>query len=111
MLTAWLYLFSAGLFEIGFTTCMKLSKDFTHLWYTLGFVVCAAFSFWLLNKSLSQIPLGTAYAVWTGIGAFGTAVIGMLYFNDPVSTGRIVLLLILIGSILGLKIIATGSPN
>lgn len=102
----WVYLLSAGCFEIGFTTCMKLSNGFTHVWYTLGFLVCASCSFFLLSRCLNHIPLGTAYAVWTGIGAFGTALIGMTYFNDPASTGRIVLLLILIGSILGLKLIA-----
>lgn len=108
-MSSWVYLIIAGVFEIGFTTSMKLSKDFTHVFYTLTFVVCAALSFWFLNKSLSTIPLGTAYAIWTGIGAFGTAVIGMMYFNDPVSTMRMVLLGILIGSIVGLKLVATST--
>ena len=102
----WLFLVAAGLFEIGFTTCMKLSEGFTDITYTIGFILCAALSFYMLSKSLSVIPLGTAYAVWTGIGAFGTAVIGMMYFKDPISTARIILLMVLIGSILGLKIIA-----
>lgn len=110
-MNAWLCLFMAGLFEIAFTTCMKLSDSFTVITYTIGFIVCAIFSFLLLSKSLSAVPLGTAYAVWTGIGAFGTAIVGMLFFKDPVSMMRIVLLMILIGSILGLKLVAISVKN
>ncbi len=102
----WVLLFCAGLFEIGFTTFMKLSQGFSILIYTLGFIACAIFSFLLLNKSLTHIPLGTAYAVWTGIGAFGTAIIGMLFFKDPISLLRSLFLILLIGSILGLKLVA-----
>lgn len=105
-MNSWLYLFAAGFFEIGFTTCMKLSDSFTVIFYTLGFVICAAFSFYCLNKSLATIPLGTAYAVWTGVGAFGTAVIGMIFFKDPVSVMRSVFLILLIASILGLKFVS-----
>jgi quaternary ammonium compound-resistance protein SugE len=61
-------------------------------------------SFWLLTLSLDAIPLGTAYAVWTGIGAFGTAVVGMLYFRDPVTIGRVFFMIVLIAAIVGLKI-------
>lgn len=104
MASAWTLLFLAGLFEIGFTTCMKLSEGFTNVTYTTGFVLFAIFSFLCLNRSLSHIPLGTAYAVWTGIGAFGTAVIGIAYFGDPSSTLRVMFLLLLIGSIVGLKL-------
>ena len=105
-MNSWLLLLCAGLFEIGFTTCMKLSEGFTVISYTLGFLVCAALSFLLLNKSLNTIPLGTAYAVWTGLGAFGTALIGMLYFKDPVSFSRSLFLILLIGSVLGLKMVS-----
>ena len=105
-MTSWFALTLAGLFEIGFTTCMKLSNSFTQYIYTAGFLLCAIFSFYFLNKSLATIPLGTAYAVWTGIGAFGTALIGIIFFKDPSSTARVLLLLLLIGSILGLKFIA-----
>lgn len=106
-MNAWIYLFGAGIFEIGFTTCMKLSNGFTAIVYNIGFVVCATLSFYLLNKSLANIPLGTAYAVWTGIGAFGTAVIGMIYFKDPVSFMRSLFLILLVGSIFGLKLVST----
>ncbi len=105
-MNAWIYLLSAGFFEIGFTTFMKLSEGFTIITYTLGFLICATLSFYFLNKSLTNIPLGTAYAVWTGIGAFGTAMIGMIYFKDPVSFMRSLFLIMLIGSVLGLKLVS-----
>lgn len=105
-MNSWLLLAIAGIFEIGFTTCMKLSDGFTSVVYTTGFLICAALSFYFLNKSLSTIPLGTAYAVWTGIGAFGTAVIGMMFFRDPVTFWRSMFLFLLIGSIVGLKMVA-----
>lgn len=104
-MNAWFILMIAGLFEIGFTTCMKLSEGFTQITYTIGFIISSCLSLFLLNKALAHIPLGTAYAVWTGIGAFGTAVIGMLFFKDPVSYSRIFFLALLISSILGLKLV------
>lgn len=100
----WVYLSLAGIFEIGFTTFLKLSDGLRRIGYTLAFVAAAAMSFWLLTLSLDAIPLGTAYAVWTGIGAFGTAVVGMLYFRDPVTIGRVFFMLVLIAAIVGLKI-------
>lgn len=106
-MNAWVTLILAGLFEIGFTTCMKLSEGFTHTFYTIGFLIFTFVSFSLLNKSLVEIPLGTAYAVWTGIGALGTALIGMLFFKDPVGYLRIFFLALLISSIIGLKFVAT----
>lgn len=103
----WLILVVAGLFEVGFTTCMKLSEGFTQIKYTLGFVFFATFSLFLLNKAIVQIPLGTAYAVWTGIGAFGTALIGIVFFKDPLSLIRVLFLILLISSILGLKLVSS----
>ncbi|MGB8434941.1 MAG: multidrug efflux SMR transporter [Burkholderiales bacterium] len=99
----WIYLGMAGIFEIGFTTCLKLSNGFRRVGYTLAFVVSAATSFWLLTLSLDMIPLGTAYAVWTGIGAFGTAIVGMVLFRDPVTPGRVFFMFVLIAAIGGLK--------
>ncbi len=104
----WMYLFAAGVFEVGFTTSLKLSEGFSKITPTVGFMVLAAFSFWLLTKAMATIPLGTSYAVWTGIGAFGTALVGIVLFKDPVSLWRIFFLSTLIGSILGLKLV---SPN
>lgn len=103
----WLILVVAGLFEIGFTTCMKLSEGFTQIKYTIGFLFFATLSLFLLNKAIVQIPLGTAYAAWTGIGAFGTALIGIVFFKDPCSLIRVLFLILLIGSILGLKLVSS----
>ena len=100
----WVYLGLAGIFEIGFTTFLKLSNGLRRIGYTLGFVAAAAFSFWLLTLSLDAIPLGTAYAVWTGIGAFGTALVGMVFFRDPVTIGRLFFILVLVAAIVGLKL-------
>lgn len=103
---AWGLLVLAGLFEVGFTTCLKLSESFTKPIPSMGFLMCAILSFWLLTKAAETIPLGTAYAVWTGIGAFGTAVIGICFFGDPATTLRLVFLVLLIGSIIGLKLVS-----
>jgi len=100
----WVYLGLAGVFEIGFTTCLKLSEGLRRIGYTLAFVATAAASFWLLTLSLAAIPLGTAYAVWTGIGAFGTAIVGMVFFRDPVTAARVSFIFILITAIAGLKV-------
>lgn len=104
----WMYLFAAGVFEIGFTTSLKLSDGFSRFMPTLGFLLLGGFSFWMLSKAMATIPLGTSYAVWTGIGAFGTAIVGIVFFKDPVSLWRVFFLLTLIGSIFGLKLV---SPN
>ena len=98
--------FSRACFEIGFTTFLKLSDDFSRLWPTIFFLLFALASFWLLNKALQGVPLGTAYAVWTGIGAFGTAIIGILAFGDPVTSWRLFFLILLIASIIGLQLVS-----
>lgn len=103
---AWINLIIAGIFEVGFTTSMKLSKDFTVGWWTGAFVVCIYLSFHFLSQATKTIPMGTAYAVWTGIGAVGTAVIGMVFFNEPTHFLRVFFLALLIGSIIGLKFVA-----
>lgn len=104
---AWIVLIFAGLAEVGFTTCLKLSENFSKPVPSIGFLVLSILSFALLTRAIQTIPLGTAYAVWTGIGAFGTAIIGIAFFKDPLSTARVVLLLVLIGSIIGLKVVAS----
>lgn len=102
----WLFLVGAGLAEIGFTTCMKLSHGFRRLVPSLLFFVFAPLSFWLLATALQSIPLGTGYAVWTGIGAFGTAVVGMVWFKEQAKYARIALLGVLILTIVGLKLVS-----
>jgi quaternary ammonium compound-resistance protein SugE len=86
---AYLAVIVAGLFEIGFATFLKFSNGFSRLLPSIGFLVCAGVSFFLLSWSLKTLPIGTAYAIWTGIGAAGTALLGMLFFNDPWSLSRI----------------------
>ena len=78
---AWVYLVFAGFFEVAFTTCLKLSDNFTNRWWSAGFFISITLSFFLLNKAVQTIPLGTGYAVWTGIGAVGTALVGIFYFS------------------------------
>ena len=104
---AWVYLMFAGLFEVGFASTLKLTENFTKLWPTLIFSVCILLSFVLLNRALRDIPIGTAYAVWTGIGAAGTAFVGIFFYKEPATALRLVFLATLVGSIVGLKFAAS----
>jgi quaternary ammonium compound-resistance protein SugE len=103
---AWLILIVAGLFEVGFTTCLQLSNNFTNLKWSIGFFICITMSFVLLNKATQTIPLGTGYAVWTGIGAAGTVITGIIFFKEPSDFWRILFIVLLIGSIIGLKLVS-----
>jgi quaternary ammonium compound-resistance protein SugE len=105
-LNPWIYLVAAGCFEMGFTSFMKLSHGFQRWGYDVAFAICALASFGLLNLSTRDLSLGTAYAVWTGIGAFGTALVGILVFKDPATFWRLVFLTTLIGSLVGLKLVS-----
>ena len=99
----WMKLLAAGAFEIGFTTCMKLDGT----WATILFFIFAGLSFWLLTQAMRSIPLGTAYAVWTAIGAVGTAVVGIVAFGDPVTFWRIFFLAAIVAVVVGLKMVST----
>lgn len=103
---SWIILIIAGLFEVGFTTCLKLSDNFTNWKWSVAFGVCITLSFLLLNKAIQTIPIGTAYAVWTGIGAVGTAIMGILLYKEPADFWRMFFIFLLIGSIVGLKIVS-----
>ena len=103
---AWTYLILAGLFEVGFTTSLKFSEGFTRLAPSLAFLVTSGLSFWLLTRALQTIPLGTAYAVWTGLGAVGTAIVGILLFKDPATFGRLFFLALIVASVIGLKLVS-----
>jgi quaternary ammonium compound-resistance protein SugE len=105
-LNPWLYLLAAGIAEMGFTTFMKLSNGFQHWTFNICFAICALTSFGLLNLATRSLSLGTAYAVWTGLGAFGTATVGILLFADPATFWRLVFLTTLILSIIGLKFVS-----
>ncbi|QOD38520.1 DMT family transporter [Candidatus Wolbachia massiliensis] len=87
---AWLYLLLAGLFEIAWTTALKYSNGFTRIVPVIIILVCAPVSLYWLSVAMKSIPLGTSYAVWTGIGSVGAAVIGIIFFNDPVNFGRLI---------------------
>ena len=102
----WLILIIAGLFEVGFTTCLKLSDNFSNLKWSIGFFVCISLSFILLNVAIQTIPMGTAYAIWTGIGAVGTVIMGIFLYSEPTDFWRLLFIFLLIGSIIGLKVVS-----
>ena len=103
--TAWVLLLVAGLLEIVWSTSMKASDGFTRHLYTGITLVAAWLSFGLLGLAMKSLPLGTAYAVWTGIGAVGAAVLGMVLFKEPATAARILCILAIVGGILGLKLL------
>lgn len=103
---AWVYLVAGGLFEVGFTTCLRHVDGFRHLGWTIGFLVSVALSMALLELAARTIPMGTAYAVWGGIGALGTVLIGIVWFGEAATPLRLLLILGALGCIGGLKLTA-----
>ncbi|WP_416465441.1 DMT family transporter [Pseudomonas sp. LFS044] len=101
---AWLYLILGGIFEVGFTTCMRYTEGFKNIPWTLAFIICIGLSMFFLEVAARTIPLGTAYAVWTGIGALGTVAIGMIWFGEPSTLIRIMFALGIVACIVGLKL-------
>ncbi|KAA5544072.1 DMT family transporter [Adhaeribacter rhizoryzae] len=105
----WVILIIAGLCEVAFASCLGKAKEANGTdvyWWYGGFLVFLTISMVLLVKAAQTLPIGTAYAVWTGIGAVGTALIGILVFKDPASFWRVFFLITLIGSIVGLKAVS-----
>jgi len=105
----WIILIIAGLFEVGFTTCLgkaKESSGIQSILWIIGFFLSLAMSMVLLYKASETLPLGTAYAVWTGIGAVGTVLMGIFFFNEPYTFWRVFFIATLIGSIVGLKVVS-----
>ena len=105
----WILLIIAGLFEVGFAACLGKARESgsnTALWMT-GFFVCLAISMFLLYKATQTLPIGTAYAVWTGIGAVGTVLMGIIFFKEPADFWRLFFITMLIGSIIGLKTVSS----
>nr|WP_275976908.1 quaternary ammonium compound efflux SMR transporter SugE [Polyangium aurulentum] len=100
---AWVILVVAGLLETCWAIGLKYTKGFTQLWPSVFTIVTLAGSMYLLATAVKTLPIGTAYAVWVGIGAFGAAIAGIFLLNEPVTPGRIVFLVLLIIAILGLK--------
>ena len=105
---AWALLAIAGLLEIVWSVSMKASQGFTKLAFTALTLAAAALSFWLLGLALRQLPVGTAYAVWTGIGAVGAAVLGIAVFGEPYSIMRVGCIALIVCGILGLKLLGSA---
>lgn len=106
---AWITLIIAGLFEVGFTTCLSKAKESsgsTAALWIVGFFISLSLSMYLLYRATQSLPMGTAYAVWTGIGAVGTALAGILFFKEPAEFWRLFFIFMLIGSIIGLKYVS-----
>ena len=106
---AWLLLMVAGLLEIVWSVSMKASLGFTKLHFTSITLVAAGVSFWLLGLGMRELPVGTAYAVWTGIGAVGATLLGILVFGESATVSRIGCIALIVGGILGLKLL--GGQN
>ena len=101
---AWMLLVMGGLFEIGFTTCLRQVDGFRNIPWTLGFLGAAALSLWLLETASRSIPMGTAYIVWVGIGALGTVIVGIAWYGEAASLPRLLLMLGVVACIAGLKL-------
>lgn len=101
---AWVLLVIAGFMEVGWATAMKYSEGFTRLWPTVFTFALMLLSFGLLNQAMKSLPLGTAYGVWTGIGAVGTVLVGILFLGEPHDLVRIVCIVMILGGIVGLKV-------
>jgi len=105
----WILLIIAGLFEVAFAACLGKAKESTGFettyWY-IGFLICLGISMFLLVKVTQQLPIGTAYTVWTGIGAVGTVLVGILIFKEPATFWRLFFIMTLIASIIGLKVVS-----
>jgi quaternary ammonium compound-resistance protein SugE len=107
----WLILIIAGFFEVGFTTCLGKAKEATGTtaaWWIVGFFVSLSISMYLLYRATQTLPMGTAYAVWTGIGAVGTVIVGIIFFKEPADFWRLFFIFTLIASIIGLKFVSSN---
>ncbi|MBR5533490.1 MAG: multidrug efflux SMR transporter [Ruminiclostridium sp.] len=101
---AWIYLFIAGLLEVTWATCLKLSEGLTRLNWSAATIVGMILSFIFLSQATKTLPLGTAYGIWTGIGALGAVLVGILLFKEPTSAPRLFFAALLLAGIVGLKI-------
>lgn len=103
---AWFLLILGGLFEVGFTTALRFVDNFRNLPWTIAFFGSVTASMLLLQIAARSIPMGTAYAVWGGIGAVGTVIVGMAFFDEPATLVRLLLILVIVAAIAGLKLFA-----
>jgi quaternary ammonium compound-resistance protein SugE len=102
----WVWLVVGGLFEVGFTTSLRFVDGFRNVPWTIAFLVSVAISMALLEVASRSIPMGTAYAVWGGIGAVGTVIVGLIWFSEPSSLIRILLILVIVAAIAGLRLVS-----
>ena len=102
----WIILFIAGLFETAWAIGLKYTDGFTRLWPSVGTLVAMIISVVLLGYAMKSLPVGTAYAVWTGIGAVGTVILGIVLFSEPVNVGRVISIALIIAGIIGLKFVS-----
>jgi quaternary ammonium compound-resistance protein SugE len=100
----WLLLVLAGLFEVAWAIGLKYTEGFTRLWPTLGTVAAMVISLGLLGLAMKSLPVGTSYAVWVGVGAVGTAILGIVLLGEPATAGRLVSLGLIVAGIVGLKL-------
>jgi quaternary ammonium compound-resistance protein SugE len=100
----WLILVLAGLFEIAWAIGLKYTDGFTRVWPSIGTISAMVISVGLLGVAMKSLPVGTAYAVWVGVGAVGTAILGVVLFEESANAGRVVSLLLIIAGIVGLKL-------
>lgn len=100
----WIHLLIAGLLEVAWAVGLKQTEGWTRLWPSVITVVLMIASFFFLSLALRTLPIGTAYAVWTGIGAVGTALIGLFIFHEPRTTARLVCILLIVSGVVGLKL-------
>lgn len=103
---AWFCVLVAGLLEVAWAGCMKLSHGFSRLWPSVGTFVFMLISFWLLSLAMRKLPLGTAYTVWTGIGAVGSVLVGILFLGESASLQRLACLGLILLGIAGLRIVS-----
>jgi quaternary ammonium compound-resistance protein SugE len=100
----WLILVLAGLFEVGWAIGLKYTEGFTRLWPTVGTVLAMIISLGLLGIAMKSLPVGTSYAVWVGVGAVGTAILGIVLLGEPANAGRVISLGLIVAGIVGLKL-------
>jgi quaternary ammonium compound-resistance protein SugE len=105
-LTEWLALLLAGLLEVGWALGLKYSDGLTRFWPSVATVTAIAGSFWLMGVALKAVPFGTAYALWTGIGAVGTVIVGMVAFGEPADAVRMACLTLIVAGMVGLKLVS-----
>ena len=103
---AWIYLVAAGLFEVVWALGLKHTEGWTRLWPSLGTLAAMAVSFWFLSQALRAIPIGTGYAIWTGIGAVGVAIFGILVFGESASPARLACIAMIVAGVVGLKLVS-----